>query len=140
MAKKLRVFIHTWHDNEFVSLKPGDAAPDWVTNPEAFEDDDATEDTGAETPEDADELDALDHGALKEIAGELGLSKKGSADTLRTNIREKRAESVPAGDENETVTGDRATLIEKATELGIDVEDTFTDAEIEMLIEQAQGQ
>lgn len=76
MGQKLTGYVSRYIDGEYVNLRPGDDAPDWVTNPELLSDDDTT---------------------------------KG-----------------------------RDELVARAAELGIEIEDQYTDAEIEALIEAAE--
>lgn len=138
MAKKLTGHVHRWIDGVLVSLAPGDPVPDWVTNPALIEDDNEvavdTNDGEGDTPK-GDDLDDLDLDALKLIAAAEEISKRGSADTIRANIRAKRAGEVPV---DEDVSSDRDSLIAKAVELGITVDDEFTDAELEVLIASAE--
>lgn len=139
--KYLTGYVHRLEDGVLKTYAPGDVAPDWVTNKkiltdslstEAVEDQTKSEIGEGENPPAGDDLDGLDGKALKDIAGELGLAKNGSLEAVRERIRAKRAESTepPAADE------DRAALVEKATALGIEVDDNMSDVELQALIEQ----
>lgn len=135
--------VHRLENGVLVSYKPGDVAPDWVTNPNILKsadgdpvNQDDTSDASSDETETGDGLDDLSGDALKEIAEDLGIAKSGSKADVRDRIRAKRAEIAAAnnGDDDDS---DRAALIQKAKELGHEVDDSLSDTELQVLIEGA---
>lgn len=133
-------YAHRLKDGVLETAKPGDVAPDWVTNPKILAEKSATgpdlETTTAEPTPPApaptgDDLDGLDGKALKAIADELGVAKNGKLTDITDRIRAKRAESVPEPT-------DRDALAAKAVELGIEVDDNLSEAELQVLIDSKE--
>lgn len=142
MGQKLTGYVSRYIDGEYVNLRPGDDAPDWVTNPELLSDDGATapSDPDGADGEKADDLESLNTDALKKIAAELGVAQTGKKAEIRERIVAKRAEveaDAKAAESDDTTKG-RDELVARAAELGIEIEDQYTDAEIEALIEAAE--
>lgn len=140
MGQKLTGYVSRYIDGEYVNLRPGDDAPDWVTNPELLSDDDGTTPTTDPDGSDgvtADDLESLNADALKQIAAELGVAQTGKKAEIRDRIVAKRAELETEAKADDTTKG-RDELVARAAELGIEIEDQYTDAEIEALIEAAE--
>lgn len=147
MSKKKNIltgWVHRLEEGVLKSYGPGEVAPDWVDNPkvlatatdetkvENVNSDDTKSTSTGQAPDGADDLTDLDGKALRVIADELGVAKNGKLDDIRDRIRAKRAES---GDQDDD--GDRAALVEKARELGHEVDDSMSDTELQVLIEGA---
>lgn len=146
MSKRiLTKHVHRLNLGVLESHAPGEPAPDWVTNTDAFidaeQDVTATATTApASTPSDTsvevtDDLTDLDGAGLKDVADELGIPKSGSKAELRERIRAKRAADAAESDEDTDTA--RAALIEQAIAAGHEVDDSMSDAELQVLIEGA---
>lgn len=144
--KRLTGYVHVTHKGESVTLSPGQILPRWaediVTNPDVLEDanaghepDEPDHSRPADVPDGAQIPDDLP--ALRATAKELGLDARGSADSLRAKIREHvDAEAAKAAEAAASTTEETAAvdLRAKATELGLEVTDETTEAELEALI------
>ena len=136
-----------------VTAGPGDAAPDWVTNPAliAASESEPTPPAGEtppagtpasktktadETTTEKDDLSDLGIAALRELAEAAGVAKNGTKAEIAARIRAKRAELAPAGDAGETE--DRDAPVATATELGIEDAENLTDDELTAAIESAK--
>lgn len=135
MVKKLTGHVHRLEAGVLVSFQPGDDAPDWVTNPALL----TETDNAPEDPEDAhvvdpvnpvDDVDSLGIHDLRALAEQVGVSKSGKKADIKARIVAKRAEPV------ETTDPGRDALIEKAKALGIEVDDNWSDIELQVLIEE----
>lgn len=140
--------VHRLNFGVLESHAPGDPAPDWVTNPNAFVEADKQGDTPpastestppagdtSTTGEIVDDLTELKIDGLKGIAGDLGIAKSGSKAELLERIRAKRA--ADAADDNGNEDTARAALIEQAKAAGHEVDDSMSDVELQVLIEGA---
>ncbi|MFF7293222.1 hypothetical protein ACFY9N_11895 [Microbacterium sp. NPDC008134] len=138
-----------------VTAGPGDAAPDWVTNPNIIADEaeSSAPAPAAQTPptktapkaakpdEEKDDLSDLGIEDLRALAVEAGVAKSGKKTEIAARIRAKRAEAKPAGDaeeSNDGDTGDRDALVAKATALGIEDAGDLTDDELSAAIESEE--
>lgn len=136
-----------------VTAGPGDAAPDWVTNPALIAASEpeptrpagetppastpvAKAKTAEETTTEKDDLSDLGIDKLRELAEAAGVAKNGKKSEIAARIRAKRAEAAPAGDAGETE--DRDALVTTATELGIEDAESLTDDELTAAIESAK--
>jgi hypothetical protein len=150
MSKKQKVltgWVHRLVDGVLESHGPGEPAPDWVTNPDVLaksapadvEDSTSTTPPAGKPAGDTatgDDLDDLKADALKELAGTLEIAKSGSKADLIARIRAKR-EEVAAGNEPDEDEA-HAALVEKAKELGIEVDDNMSDVELQVLIDEKE--
>lgn len=138
--------VHRLHFGVLESHAPGDPAPDWVTNADAFVEavkpDDTTPASTASTPpasgtdnEVVDDLTDLTLDGLKDVAVDLGIAKSGSKGDLLERIRAKRAADAAENNSNDDTA--RAALIEQARAAGHEVDDSMSDTELQVLIEGA---
>jgi len=138
--------VHRLNFGVLESHAPGDPAPDWVTNPNAFVEDvkqgDPPTPSSAPTPPAGetgdgvvDDLTPLKIDGLRSVAGDLGIAKSGSKADLLERIRAKRA--ADAAESNADADGARTALIEQAKAAGHEVDDSMSDVELQVLIEGA---
>jgi len=109
--------VHLEHDGQVITLRPGDTVPAWaektVTNPALFE--------GVEPP------------AADPAPEHVPVEKK-------TTRRKKTAPATeaPVADEDTEDATDRASIIAKLTEKGIEFDDDNTDEELALILENAE--
>lgn len=135
-----------------VTAGPGDAAPDWVTNPaliDAPSAEPASTDASqppapapsaskpAPSDENTDDLSGLGIKELRDLAEATGVAKSGSKSEIADRIRAKRSEAKPQGDAGaaDDEATDRDALVTKATDLGIEDAENLTDDELNAAIE-----
>lgn len=127
-------YVHIRHPEtaEAVTLKPGDAVPEWavdiVTNPAILADESPAREAQSNV-ETADDKPSREE--VIERAKALGVSAKGKTETILARIAEaeRAAEPEPTG---------RDALAARAKELGIEFTDETTDAELELLIQSKE--
>lgn len=145
MSKKyLTGYVHRVEaDGTILTGKPGDEAPDWVTNEGVLTDVAPTSvapaaHVEAAADEPADEAGSSLAGAtvkeLKTIAKKHGVSQKGSKADLIAAI--EAARDITADDEADAAT--REALEARATALGIEFDEDTTDEELALVIENAE--
>jgi len=109
--------VHLEHDGQVITLRPGDTVPAWaekiVTNPALFE--------GVESP------------AADPVPEPARVEKK----TTRRKRTAPAPES-PVADGDTDETADRASIIAKLTEKGIEFDDDNTDEELALILENAE--
>ena len=135
--------VHRLNFGVLESHAPGDPAPDWVTNPNAFveavkQGDTPSTSTPSTPPADTgdevvDDLTPLKIDGLRTVAGDLGIAKSGSKADLLERIRAKRAADAAENNDNDDTA--RAALIEQARAAGHEVDDSMSDTELQVLIE-----
>lgn len=134
-------WVHRLEDGILKSYGPGEQVPDWVTNKKIIATGGAAaveqpvETTTTPHPT-GDDLDGLAGKELKAIANDLGVAKNGSLDAIRDRIRAKREEVAAENEPDEDEA--HAALVEKAKELGIEVDDNMSDVELQVLIDEKE--
>lgn len=144
----LTAHVHRLHKGVLESHRPGDVAPEWVTNPALFAtsdvaDDVANDDTAdVSTETTGDGLDDMTGKELADLAGREGIAKSGSKGVLIDRIRAHREaaagiELAPAAGDPELI-NDREVLVARATELGFEINEYTSEVELQALIDSKE--